>query len=160
MEMTTMPTTEAKIARRPLNFARLDEVMADVDRLLEGHETVGKWSLGQVCHHLAETIRCSVEGFPTHMPWPIRRAIGPWIYRKIDRDGRMPAGIKAPAYLQPSPGLDARDGAESLREAIRLYQANGPIAEHPIFGPFTPSQWERIHCIHCAHHLSFARPPG
>ncbi|MFI5459648.1 MAG: DUF1569 domain-containing protein [Isosphaerales bacterium] len=39
--------------RRELSFASLDEVMPDVERLLAGHATVGQWSLGQICNHLA-----------------------------------------------------------------------------------------------------------
>ena len=35
-----------------------------------------------------------------------------------------------------------------------------PPAPHPFFGPLTRAEWTRLHCIHCAHHLSFALPPG
>ncbi len=41
--------------RRPLRFHSFDEIMPDVERLLAGHRTVGHWSLGQICHHLAST---------------------------------------------------------------------------------------------------------
>ena len=37
-----------KAARRTLVFASLDEVMPDVDRLLEGHATVGRWSYSRL----------------------------------------------------------------------------------------------------------------
>ena len=33
--------------RRELSFNSLDEVMPDVERLLEGHSTVGHWSLAR-----------------------------------------------------------------------------------------------------------------
>ena len=33
--------------RRTLTFARLDDVMPEVDRLLAGYEAIGMWSLGQ-----------------------------------------------------------------------------------------------------------------
>ena len=39
-------------SRRALTFESLDRVMPDVDRLLEGHTTVGTWTLGQICNHL------------------------------------------------------------------------------------------------------------
>ena len=32
--------------RRVLKFDSLDQVMADVDQLMTGHTTVGKWTLG------------------------------------------------------------------------------------------------------------------
>jgi hypothetical protein len=50
--------------RRRLSFRRLDEVMPDVDRLLIGHRAVGRWTLGQICNHLAASFRHSVAGFP------------------------------------------------------------------------------------------------
>ncbi len=35
--------------RRALRYESFDEVMPDVERLLERHDTVGKWSLAQIC---------------------------------------------------------------------------------------------------------------
>ena len=48
--------------RRKLAFRRLEEIMPDVERLLVGHFTVGRWTLGQICDHLAASFRYSVEG--------------------------------------------------------------------------------------------------
>ena len=42
--------------RRVLDFARLDDVMPDVERLLAGHRTVGNWTLGQTLNHLKTAI--------------------------------------------------------------------------------------------------------
>ena len=39
--------------RRTLRYESLDEVMPDVERLLEGHTTVGNWTLAQICRALA-----------------------------------------------------------------------------------------------------------
>lgn len=47
--------------RRTLNFDGLDGVMAEVDRLLVGHEAVGRWTLGQILYHLAVGVRLSME---------------------------------------------------------------------------------------------------
>ncbi len=58
----------ANAARRPLAFASLDRVMPDVDRLLEGHTTLGDWSLGQICNHLTQSLTWTVEGFPKLRP--------------------------------------------------------------------------------------------
>lgn len=146
--------------RRALKFASIDEILPDVERLLEGHVTVGKWTLGMMCNHLAATIRHSVEGFPFGLPWVVRRTVGPLAYRYLDRRGSMPAGVRVPRELEPAPGLDARAEAESLREALALFRGREPIREHPLFGRFDRARWERIHGIHAAHHLSFALPTG
>lgn len=151
-----MPKT---IGRRDLSFASLNEVMPDVERLLAGHETVGKWSLGQMCNHLAATLIYSVEGMPVQAPWVIRATIGRLARRSILVRGKMMEGLPLPQKYLPKPGLDARAEAEALRAALYLFAAHGgPYAMNPIMGRITPEEWARVHCVHCAHHLSFARP--
>lgn len=153
-----MPTP----GRRPLDFATLDQVMPDVDLLLAGHRTVGAWSLGQICNHLATAIRLSAEGGPLKSKgmWLIRKTIGPFLKRKFFQARRIPEGIRVPTpSLTPRPALDDRAEAESLRATIRLFAPeSGPPVEHPLMGKFSPEEWRTFHAIHCAHHLSFAIP--
>src|SRR5918993_253783 len=47
--------------RRTLRYESFDEVMTDVERLLEGHRTVGNWSLDRIYHHLAAVLRRHVD---------------------------------------------------------------------------------------------------
>jgi Protein of unknown function (DUF1569) len=47
--------------RRTLRYGSFDEIMPDVEWLLEGHITVGNWSLAQICRHLATVMRRSVD---------------------------------------------------------------------------------------------------
>ncbi len=146
--------------RRALRFSSLDDVMPEVDRLLLGHETVGKWSLGQICRHLSKAMEMTVEGKPIRGYGLMRWTIGPFARRHIFRTGRMPEGVKLPSKaLEPKPGLDDRAEAEALRATIRLFLAeDGPFTVHPVFGPLSVEEWRLLHRIHCAHHLSFARP--
>lgn len=148
--------------RRDLRFEHVSEIMPEVDRLLAGHQALGSWTLGQACNHLASSFRYTVEGFPSRAPWIVRRTIGPLILRRISRTGRMPAGVRSPAALQPRPGLDDRAEAEALRASIRFFEEFvGAIPEHPFFGPATKDQLSRLHCVHAAHHLAFLQPePG
>lgn len=144
--------------RRALRFARLDEVMPDVDRLLAGHTTVGNWSLGQICNHLAATLRVAMDP-PKKMPWIVRRTLGPILLRHFLRRDSLPAGFKAPAMLVPKPGLDARAEAEALRATFRLFQERIPDEfDHAFFGKVRKTEFARLQCLHCAHHLSFAIP--
>jgi len=145
--------------RRSLTFATLDRVMPDVDRLLEGHETVGKWSLAQICNHLCTSVAYSVEGYPGRAPWILRATVGAFVRRRLLRTGRMATGIRLPEEFQPKPGLDARAEAEALRACLQYYAAHqGTPVTHPILGKLTRAEWDRFHAIHCAHHLSFVRP--
>ena len=47
--------------RRALQFASIDEIMPEVDRLLQGNKTVGQWTFGQICEHLATVNRALVD---------------------------------------------------------------------------------------------------
>ena len=145
--------------RRSLEFARIDEIMPEVDRLLGGYNSTGNWSLGQICNHLADSYRMSIEGFGVKAPWVLRATLGKLVKRQMLAKGEMKPGIKLPQAFLPKPGLDDRAEAEALRAAIGYYLANPtPRAPHPFFGAMTGAEWDRLHCIHAAHHLSFARP--
>jgi hypothetical protein len=145
--------------RRPLAFSSLTEVMPEVDRLLQGHRTGGNWSLGQICNHLTDSLVYSVEGFGAKVPWLIRKTLGPIFKRQLFKSGKMGEGIKLPDKFLPRPGLDARAEAEALRAALQRYSTHaGALADHPMFGPLSRDEWTRLHCIHCAHHLSFVHP--
>ena len=43
--------------RRLLDFTSMDEIMPDVECLIEGHTIMGHWTLAQILHHLATSIR-------------------------------------------------------------------------------------------------------
>ena len=144
--------------RRTLHFNSLDDVMPDVERLLQGYTTVGNWSLAQICHHLSTVMRRVVDlPASTHVDpsqWaPEERK------REVLESGLIPEGLPAPPEIVPTGEFNEREEAESLRAAIAHYKAsNGPVIPHRIFGPLTKAEWDRIQCIHCAHHLSFAVP--
>lgn len=145
--------------RRSLTFATLDRVMPDVDRLLEGHVTLGKWSLAQICNHLCTAVTYTVEGYPGRAPWIVRATIGAFARRRLLKTGRMASGIRLPAEFQPKPGLDARAEAEALRASLQYYAGHqGTPVIHPILGKMNRAEWDRFHAVHCAHHLSFVLP--
>ena len=147
--------------RRTLHFDDLDQVMPEVDLLLRGYSRGGNWTLARVCHHLALMLRGTVEGWRWRMPWISRRTVGALVAKRICSTGRMPEGIKLNKELKlvPESNLDDRAEAEFLRAAIGLYrESTGPFPEHPFFGPLSRSQWDRLHAIHSAHHLSFLWP--
>jgi hypothetical protein len=145
--------------RRDLDFASLDDVILDVERLLAGHDILGRWSLAQICHHLATGIRLTLDAplrpFESTRETEIAR-------RRFFHQGKFPEGMEAPIpALIPPPGLDAANEAEALREVIgRFASATGPFPAHPRLGPMTKDEWAQFHCLHCAHHLGFAVPQG
>ena len=123
----------------------------------------GQWSLGQTCNHLSTALRFSIEGWPERAPWLLRRTIGPIIGRRILATGLMRDGIalRPESGMIPRPDLDDRAEAEALRGAIPYYQSHADaLPEHPFFGPLSRHDWDRLHCIHFAHHLSLLHPTG
>jgi Protein of unknown function (DUF1569) len=95
------------------------------------------------------------------LPWVVRKTIGPVILRRILKTGRFPGGIKLAKSYQPKPGLDGRAEAEALRAALWHFASHsGPLSDHPMASQIPRADWERFHCTHCAHHLSFVLPAG
>jgi hypothetical protein len=147
--------------RRALHFDDVNQVMPEVVLLLHGYSRGGNWTLAQVCRHLALVLQGTVEGWRWRMPWIFRRTVGALVFRRVLASGKMGEGIKLNEQLKliPESNLDDRVEAEFLHSALRVFMASpGPFPEHPFFGPLTRSQWDRLHAIHCAHHLSFLWP--
>ena len=54
--------------RRSLEFDGVEAIMPEVDRLTAGHVTVGRWTLAQICDHLARSIALSLDLPPAEAP--------------------------------------------------------------------------------------------
>lgn len=146
--------------RRTLEFRSFDDVMPDVERLLAGHTTVGKWSLAQICRHLATVLRRVVD-LPASTPHDPSKVLGPEKKREVLETGILPEQLPAPPEILPGEVLDERAEAEGLRQALAYYQASpGPVIPHRLFGPLSREEWDRLQRAHLAHHLSFAVPTG
>src|SRR4051794_229612 len=102
--------------RRTLRYEGLDDIMADVDRLLDGHATVGRWTLAQICRHLADAMRWSVDvpesTSTTHDP---SRWFGERAKRRFFESGRVPERLPTMPSLLPKGVLDEREETEGLR---------------------------------------------
>jgi Protein of unknown function (DUF1569) len=142
--------------RRMLNFASMDEIMPDVNRLLEGHSTAGQWTLAQILHHLATSIRLTSLGRASSTPGHGSEAFR----QQFFHSRRFPEGLAAPhPKLIPPVDADVHVQTKALQEAIALFtSAAGPFPDHPLLGALSKEEWSQFHCIHCAHHLGFAAP--
>jgi Protein of unknown function (DUF1569) len=132
--------------------------MPDVERLLQGHRTVGNWSLAQICHHLAAVLRRHVD-LPAGTQFDPSDRVSEDVKRRMLTAGILPPDIEAPAGTTPQAVGAQREEAERLRTAIAYYlESPGPVVTHRIFGPLTREEWDRFELVHLAHHLSFAVP--
>ena len=144
--------------RRALDFRDFEALLDDVDSLSKhGYDQVGDWDLAQICHHVALPINQCIDGFAFKAPW-LLRLLGPPLMRRIFRQRRIKAGLKAPGPMIPPAGLDQAKAIDGLRQAVgRLRDHAGPYQRHPLGGELSPQQWHDFHLIHAAHHLSFLR---
>lgn len=144
--------------RRKLRFDSIDEILPDVRRLEAGHRTVGQWSLARICRHLADTFDGSIDGFDLSVHRFKRRSLSRWMWRYTLRYG-IPANYTVNANLTPPDDAALGDSILRLERAIERYRAHeGPLRPHPLFDRLSRDEWARMHCIHAAHHLSFAIP--
>ncbi len=73
----------------------------------------------------------------------------------------IPRGYTVDPKLTPPPGVELAPAVQALEAAIDRYRSHtGRLHPHPLFGRLSRKGWDRLHCFHCAHHLSFVQPHG
>jgi hypothetical protein len=144
---------------RTLRFSTLDEAVAELHALARAGrmEVSGAWSWPQVLTHCAQSVECSISGFPEYKPAWFRKTVGRLVLRKFLRQGFMSHDRAAPvpgAPELPRDG-DANEAMSRLLNAIDAFRAHGgPLAPHFAFGPLTKEEYEALHAMHLADHLS------
>lgn len=144
------------VSRRKLHFEKLSEVLEDVRKMRAcRHNCVGNWTLAQACKHLADTLHGSIDGIRLGghrlRRWLLGRRILAWSFKH-----GIPPGITLDPRLNPSPDCEIDASISELETAIERYESHrGRLKPHPIFGRLNRQDWDRLHCFHCAHHLSY-----
>jgi hypothetical protein len=149
--------------RRDLAFATFAEVSRDVATLRErGYLAAGKWNLAQVCGHLAAWLKFPLDGFPkmgpvlTGIVWMLRNTVGKSAGRRILATGKMPSRGQTIRQTVPPADADEPKAVDELERMIDRFTAHqGEYHPSPLFGRLTRAECQRLHLIHCAHHLSF-----
>ena len=155
MPVQAKPATD----RRSLRFESLQEALDDADEMaVRPHHMLGRWSLGQVCEHLARTIDASIDGFDSSWPRIVQVAVGPFARRLILHNA-LPAGFQIPASMRDQlvPGdVDTADALDRFARSIARTRKSRCEQPHPVFGPMNHGEWMQLHCRHAELHLSFA----
>jgi len=150
--------SQAPVSRRAVVLEDLSQLMPEVGRLSRGNHTVGDWTLAQVCKHLADSINGSIDGFDLRnhrfKRFFLRRQM-----LKVALTKGIPRNYTVDPNLTPPPDVALEEAIEELRRAVERYRTYaGRLAAHPLFGRMPREVWDRVHCVHCAHHLSFVLP--
>jgi hypothetical protein len=155
----------AKVAnRRILRFETIDQMLAEVDRLVAAEQTgrlkqLGNWTLGQTLGHLAGWSEFGYTRAPLNPPFFIR-----WILkfmRKKFIHGPMPAGAKIPGVpggtLVTEP-MSVEDGLNRFRSIIERVKAEPPTVPSPALGMLTHEESIALNLRHAELHLGFYIP--
>jgi hypothetical protein len=130
--------------------------------------SAGKWSAAEILEHLNLTYvgtiknfdRCLALGKPRAS---LDRSRARWRRLVITRLGYFPPGRKSPERAQPrgTPVLQIK--SEVLENIVRMehliaeceacFGSRKPVADHPILGPLTATEWRKFHLVHGKHHV-------
>ncbi len=154
------------VQKRSVRFATLDDISVEVERLhRSGYFKAGKWSLSQVCEHLADWMSYPMDGFPK-MPIAVKLLLstmrifrGKALLKKFIEDQSMaPGQPTSPESIHPDSGDDVAS-VERLQATIRrLEEHRGPLHPSPLFGALTRQELIALQMAHCNHHLNFLVP--
>jgi len=148
--------TAGVAGRRQLRFSSYEDILDDVHQLASAPtQSLGNWSLGQICQHLASAMDMATDGPPFYPAWYVRLVAPMLKNRFLTRP--MKPGFKLPknaGTLLP-PEISTSDGVATLERAIARIQQTTEFKPHPVFGRMTGDEWHQLEFRHSEMHLSF-----
>ena len=148
--------------KRTLNFETEAEAIAEIQRLRGGHRLTGRWTLPQICYHVAVPLKGELAP-PVPMDLartPEQEAMKAGFVDFILAERRMkPEWQAAGEWIPPATCGEADvDTFVSLLEKLRDYP-HPRVVMGPI-GPVSIEEFRGVNLAHAAHHLSHLIPSG
>lgn len=144
-------------AAEPLGELTIDGALTKIDRLAEHPlRSNGAWSAGHVFLHCAQSIECSMRGYPEHKSALFQHTIGRAAFSVFASRGRMSHALDEPipGVSSPEPSTDAAVGLAKLREAFTIFRRfDGQLAPHFAYGELDKREYEVAHVMHFYNHL-------
>lgn len=152
--------------KRRLKFADFDQLLNEINSLQDrGYRSNGKWTLAQVCGHLADWMRFPVDGFPVPPIYmrPIffflKISMGDKMKRDILENGFKDGMPTAPETIPEADEMTDQQGIDVLDKTItRVMAYNGELLPSPLFGPMDKETLIQVTLLHAEHHLGFLEP--
>lgn len=149
------------VARREIHYTRLDEILADAERLAGmKFRTVGQWTYPQILDHLTKTFIASVDGFGFKAPWFARVLVAPFMKNSFLTKPAKP-GFNLPEVgkgLLPDSEATLPAALDRLKLAMARYKAETQRAPHPFLGMLASQEYDSLHLRHSELHMSFVVP--
>jgi hypothetical protein len=162
---SSVPVNTAKVAdRRPLRFESIDQMLAEVDRLVEAERAgklrrLGNWTLGQTLGHLGGWTEYGFNGVPLKPPffvkWIMRLRKRKFLSEPMQPGARIPGVEGGTLCTAPMP-LDEALGR--MRRVMERLKAEAPALPNVIFGPLKHEEWIALNLRHAELHLGFLVP--
>jgi hypothetical protein len=136
-------------------FPTIAAAVVAIESLAQGHRHTGAWSLSQMLQHVAQSIDCSIDGYPQLRSALFRKAIGGVAFAAFQARGRMSHALDEP--IPGTPALDAQLALPSAisraQIALRRFEAHdGALAPHFAYGVLDKAEYTRAHLMHLANH--------
>jgi hypothetical protein len=110
--------------RRTLHFETIEELLAEIDRVVEADKagqirSLGAWTPGQILGHVAAWIEYGYVGFPMkRVPWLFRLTAAAPVEQVLKQG--MPVGVQRIPGLPRAPTALDEMGTEEAAERLRL----------------------------------------
>ena len=154
----------------------LDRALHEIDDAVAGltpaqlawSPAEGKWSIAQILDHLSCTYRSTSDAIARVNAGSRPAGTRPSAYQRlavftVTGLGYFPSGRQAPAFTLPK-GVPADQVVPQIRSNLiemdsvlagseRKFGLAPKLADHPILGPMTVTQWRKFHFRHCHHHV-------
>jgi DinB superfamily len=154
-------------------FDEIDSATAGLSpQQMDWRPAEGKWCTAQILEHLSNTFSSTITALKKVEAAGRPAGSRPGFYQSLATFvvgdlGYFPHGRPAPAWTIPH-GAPAEQVAKDIREHLRAMDAIlvglerqfGPrvkVANHPIVGPFSVTDWRKFHYRHTHHHMKQVR---
>jgi uncharacterized protein DUF1569 len=114
------------------------------------------WPVGKALAHCAQSIACSVDGYPQLRSGLFRATIGRIAKRKFLRANRMSHDLVAAIAGAPeiSDAITLADARVQLIAAVEKFRSHaGPLALHLAYGTCSKDDYAVLHLLHVEDHL-------
>jgi len=136
----------------PLTAIRVK--LEDLERY--NFSALGEWTLDEVLIHCAQSIECSMTGYPKHKSDIFKSTIGSVAFESFSKLGSMTHNLNEgiPGLPWPPENLGGKGAVARLQKAINLFLAyEGQLHAHFAYGELDKNSYEVAHVLHILDHL-------